>query len=57
VAHDVNGVETFKTLGLWTGQALELPIDPVDGRHGLAILVQADDGQILGAAAFSSAQS
>ena len=57
MAHDANGVEAFKTVGQWTGQAMEVPVGQVDDRHGLAVLVQADDGQILGAAAFSPAQS
>jgi hypothetical protein len=56
-AHDVNGVETFKTVGEWTGQAVELPVDPVDANHGLAILIQADDGRILGAGSLLAAQS
>jgi hypothetical protein len=57
MAHDVNGVETFKTIGQWTGQAMEIPVESVDDRHGVAVLVQGDDGHILGAAAFSAAQS
>jgi hypothetical protein len=50
-AFDANGVEAIADAGEWTGQRLELPIDPVESGHGLAILVQADDGRILGAAA------
>jgi hypothetical protein len=57
MAHDANGVETLKTVGEWTGQTVELPVDPVDVNHRLAVLVQADDGHILGAAALSAAQS
>jgi hypothetical protein len=57
VAHDANGVESFKTAGQWTGQAIDLPVDPVDANHGLAVLVQADDGRILGAAALMAASS
>ena len=57
MAHDSNGVEAFKTVAEWTGQAVDLPVDPVDSNHGLAVLVQADDGHILGAAALSAVQS
>jgi len=56
-AVDANGVESIQDAGEWTGQRLELPIAPVDAGHGLAILVQADDGRILGAAALSAGQS
>jgi len=56
-AIDVNGVETFKTAGIWTGQRLDLPVDPVDAEHGIAVVVQADDGKILGAASLPTAQS
>jgi len=56
-AVDVNGVESIQNVGEWTGQRRELPIDPVDAEHGLAILVQGDDGQILGAAALPAKQS
>jgi hypothetical protein len=56
-AIDVNGVESFRTAGQWTGQALELPIDPVDADHGLAVVIQADNGRILGAATLSPTQS
>ena len=57
MAIDVNGVETFKTVGTWTGQKLELPVDAVDPEHGIAVVVQADSGKILGAASISPAQS
>lgn len=57
MAHDVNGVETLKTIAEWTGQSVDLPVDPVDANHGLAVLVQADDGRILGAASLSAAES
>jgi hypothetical protein len=56
-AIDANGVESIRDAGEWTGQKLELPIDPVDAEHGLAILVQGNDGRILGAGAFPAAQS
>ena len=57
MAVDVNGVETFKTAGTWTGQKLDLPVDPVDADHGLAVVVQSEAGGILGAASLSPAQS
>jgi hypothetical protein len=56
-ARDVNGVEAIKTAGEWTGQTVSLPIDPVDTGHGVAVLVQADDGRILGAGSLSGADS
>ena len=56
-AVDVNSVDAFRTAGEWTGQKLALPVDPVDADHGLAVLVQADNGGILGAASLSAAQS
>ncbi|MDB5394553.1 MAG: uncharacterized protein JWM91_2059 [Rhodospirillales bacterium] len=57
MANDANGVETFKTVGEWTGQTIDLPMDPVDANHGLAVLIQANDGHILGAASLLAAQS
>jgi hypothetical protein len=56
-AIDVNGVESIRTAGIWTGQTLELAVDPVDPDHGLAVIIQGDDGRILGAASLTSAQS
>jgi hypothetical protein len=56
-AVDVNGVDAFRAAGEWTGQKLDLPVDPVDADHGLAVLVQGDNGGILGAAALSATQS
>ena len=57
MAVDANGVESIRNAGEWTGATLELPIDPVDTGHGLAVLVQGDDGQILGAGALPAGQS
>ncbi len=57
MAVDVNGVETFKTAGTWTGEKLDLSLDPVDSEHGIAVVIQAENGRILGAAALSPAQS
>ncbi len=37
--------------GEWNGQKLDLRVEPIDPDHGPAVLVQADDGRILGAAA------
>jgi len=56
-AVDANGVESIRDAGEWTGRPLELPIVPVDDAHGLAILVQGEDGRILGAAALSGGPS
>jgi hypothetical protein len=56
-AADVNSVDAFSAAGEWTGQKLDLPVDPVDADHGLAVLVQGDNGRILGAASLSAAQS
>ena len=53
-AHDVNAVENFKTTGRWTGTPLSLPVEPPASGHGVAVLIQSDDGRILGAAAFSA---
>jgi hypothetical protein len=56
-AVDVNGVDAFRAVGEWTGQKIDLPVDPVDADHGLAVLVQGENGSILGAAALSATQS
>ncbi len=50
-ATDVNGVDQLVTLGPWNGAARSFPIDPPDSEHGIAVLVQAADGAILGATA------
>jgi hypothetical protein len=42
-------VRTLTTLGDWTGPARDFPIEPPDAGEGLAALVQAADGKILGA--------
>ena len=47
---DTNGVETVGTLGAWTGAAAAFPLNPPGLGQGLAVLVQAVDGKILGAA-------
>ena len=50
VADDFNGVETLTTLGAWEGSSLSFPIEPPAAGEGLAVLVQAPDGHMLGAA-------
>ena len=51
VADDFNGVQTLTTLGAWDGSMLAFPIEPPGAGEGLAVLVQAPDGHMLGAAA------
>jgi hypothetical protein len=53
MAKDVNGVTVLKPLGDWTGFALTFAVDPPAANEGVAILVQADDGNILGAGSVS----
>lgn len=48
---DANGVESLTPLGAWTGTAVTFPVEPPAAGEGLAVLVQAPDGHILGAAA------
>src|ERR1700733_13374970 len=48
---DPNGVEALATLGVWDGKPVSFPIDPPGEGEGLAVLVQASDGRIFGAAA------
>jgi hypothetical protein len=50
IANDFNGVQSLKTLGAWDGSQLRFAIEPAAAGEGLAILVQARDGQMLGAA-------
>ena len=49
-ADDVNGVRDIAALGSWDGAAQHFAIDPPAAGEGLAVLVQAPDGKILGAA-------
>lgn len=49
-ADDFNGVQRLTTLGTWDGSRLEFAIDPPAAGEGLAVLVQAPDGHMLGAA-------
>jgi len=48
---DTNGVEMLATLGAWDGKPVSFTIDPPSDGEGLAVLVQAPDGRIFGAAA------
>jgi hypothetical protein len=48
---DTNGVEMLASLGSWNGSALSFAIDPPADGEGIAVLVQAPTGQMLGAAA------
>ena len=47
---DANGVEMLASLGSWNGAALSLAIEPPAAGEGVAVLVQAPDGRMLGAA-------
>jgi hypothetical protein len=51
---DVNGVETLTTLGAYHGTALNFAIEPPAAGEGVAVLVQAPDGGMLGAGAILS---
>ena len=51
---DANGVETLTVLGPWTGATLRFPIEPPEPGKGVAVLVQAADGHILGAASIDA---
>jgi hypothetical protein len=50
---DFNGVEALATLGKWDGKAVSFAIEPPGENEGIAVLVQAPDGTMLGAAAVS----
>ena len=47
---DANGVETLTSLGAWNGTTATFPIEPPEPGKGIAVLIQAQDGKILGAA-------
>ena len=47
---DANGVRSLATLGAWDGARREFAIEPPGAGEGLAVIVQAPDGHILGAA-------
>ncbi len=48
---DANGVRELIELGAWDGASQDFNIEPPAAGEGLAVLVQAPDGRILGAAA------
>lgn len=47
---DSNGVEDLQTLGHWDGTPARFAIEPPARGEGIAVLVQAADGRMLGAA-------
>ena len=47
---DANGVEMLTAFGSWNGSALSFAIEPPADGEGLAVLVQAPDGRMLGVA-------
>ena len=47
---DTNGVEALATLGNWHGAEVAFPLEPPAAGEGVAVLVQAADGRMLGAA-------
>ena len=46
---DVNGVEALMPLGAWNGTPVSFRVEPPARDEGIAVLVQAPDGKILGA--------
>ena len=56
ILRDANGVRELTTLGAWDGSALSFPIEPPGADEGLAVLVQAPDGHMLGAAALTTGE-
>ena len=50
IADDFNGVQSLVPLGTWDGSSQSFPIEPPAAGEGLAVLVQAPDGHMLGAA-------
>jgi hypothetical protein len=47
--NDVNGVAALTPLGAWNGTSVTFPVEPPGPGEGVAVLVQAPDGHILGA--------
>jgi hypothetical protein len=47
---DTNGVDAVATLGAWQGAEAEFAVEPPAAGSGIAVLVQAADGRIIGAA-------
>ena len=54
IAHDANGVTGLTTLGAWSGAAQRFDIEPPQATEGIAVLVQASDGNFLGAAVMAN---
>jgi hypothetical protein len=50
---DSNGVESLETLGSWDGTEAKFAVEPPAAGSGVAVLVQAADGRMLGAAAIA----
>ena len=50
IANDFNGVQSLTTLGAWDGSRLSFAVEPPAFGEGLAVIVQAPDGHMLGAA-------
>jgi hypothetical protein len=48
---DANGVKALASLGSWSRSPLNFAIEPPAAGEGIAVLVQASDGRMLGAAA------
>jgi len=48
---DVNGIEALMPLGAWDGASVSFPVTVPGTGKGIAVLVQAEDGRILGAGA------
>lgn len=53
ILRDANGVTALATLGIWDGGAVSFAVEPPAPDEGIAVLVQAADGHMLGAAASS----
>ncbi len=49
--NDANAVEKLTSLDSWSGSAISFSIDPPKDGEGIAVLVQASGGRMLGAAA------
>jgi hypothetical protein len=49
-AEDTNGVKALATLGTWQGAGVEFAVEPPAAGEGIAVLVQAANGKMLGAA-------
>jgi hypothetical protein len=51
---DFNGVTALTTLGAWDGKPISFPVEPPGDGEGLAVLVQAPDGRMLGAGSITA---